>query len=202
MEASASVETSTEARLPARGKAMGGSTMIKTTEGAGVVPGLAMRCESMLASRKSSRSSTVKSAAVIEAAIGENSAVRYVAVVVKHDPVVPIVSPVSPSPAKPSKETDSKAQAPGEAWPREGQSGITVPAGPNSNRCSIDDPRIILRYINDLRIRGLDHNSLSLLFPLFLRGTLQVPRLFRTVAHYLNSIHHLLFLVDVSIAKR
>src|ERR1700687_641903 len=204
MEASAFVETPTEARLPARGKAMGGSSMIKATEGARVGPGLAMRCESMLSTRKSSRSSIVKSAGGVEVlAIVENSAAGFVTVVVEKDAMVmPVISPVPPAPAKPAKETDSKAQPPGEPWPREVQSGIPVPAGPDPDGRSIDEPRIILRHINNFRIRGLDHNGLSLLFHLFLRGALQVPRLFRTVAHYLNSIHHLLFLVDVSIAKR
>src|ERR1700756_2219958 len=210
METSASVETPTEARLPARGKAMGGSSMIKATEGAGVGPALAMRCESMLASRKSSLSSAVKSAGSVKSAcvvevlaIVEDSAVGFVTVVVEKDAVVmPVISPVTPSPAKPTKETDPKAQAPGEPWPREVESGIPIPAGPDADRLSIDEPRIILRHINNFRICGLDLNSLSLLLHLFLRGALQVPRFFRPVAHYLNSIHHLLLLVDVSIAKR
>src|ERR1700756_1111014 len=105
METSASVETPTEARLPARGKAMGGPSMIKATEGAGVGPALAMRCESMLASRKSSLSSAMKSACVVEVlAIVEDSAVGFVTVVVEKDAVGRQgASPWHPPPAKPPK---------------------------------------------------------------------------------------------------
>jgi len=74
-----------------------------------------MGCESMLATAKSSITSTMKSSASMKStgmievvAIDENSAVGYVTVVIEHDPVMPIVSPVSPSPAKPAKEANSK----------------------------------------------------------------------------------------------
>ena len=190
--------------------------MIKATERAGVGAGLAMGFESMLATTKSSFTSTMKSPASMEStstmkstgaievvAIDENSAVGYVAVVVEHDPVVmPIVSPVSPSPAKPAKEANSKAKTPSESWPREVQPRIPVPARPHPDGLSIDEPRIILRHVNNLGICGLNHNGLPLFAYLFLRSALQVSRLLRPVAHYLNRIHHWLLLVDVSIAKR
>src|ERR1700740_2755593 len=100
VEASTAVESTTKARLPTFGKASGGSPMIKATERAGVGAGLAMGCESMLAPTKSSFTSTMKSASMKSTgatevvAIDENSAVGYIAMVVEHDPVMPIVPPV------------------------------------------------------------------------------------------------------------
>lgn len=115
VETSAPVKTATEAGLPAGRETSGGASMIKTTESAGMSAGLGMRTrESMLRCRAvETWAAAVKSTGVIEiVAIDENSAVGYVAVVVKHDPVVtPIVSPVPPAPAKPAKEADSKAEA-------------------------------------------------------------------------------------------
>jgi len=59
------------------------------------------------------QSASVRSTGVIEVvAVREDSAVGYVVVVVEHDTVVmPVVSPVVPSPAEPAKEADSKAEA-------------------------------------------------------------------------------------------
>jgi hypothetical protein len=53
------------------------------------------------------------------AAVSENSAVGYEPVVVEEDIVVmPVRSPVVPSPAEPAKEADSKAEAKRDSWPR------------------------------------------------------------------------------------
>ena len=211
METSTPMKTPAEAGLPARGKAAGGSSMIKATEGARMGTRLSVWCrESMLATRESSRSSTMKSVgpmkstgAIEAVTVGKDPTVGYVAVVVEHDPVgMPVVSPVSPSPAKPAKKTNSKAKAKLDSWTGKEQSRIRVPSRPDTDGRSIHEPRIILRNVNNLRVRGLDHNGLPLIAYLLLRCALQVSRLLRTVAHYLNRIHHLLLLVDVSIAKR
>jgi len=123
VKATTSMEASAKAGLPARGKAPGNSAMIKAAECAGVSTGLAVwRRKSMLATRESSRSfamksagsvkpvGTVKSPGMIEViAIDENSAVRDVCVVVVNNSVVmPVVSPVVPTPAKSAVESDSK----------------------------------------------------------------------------------------------
>ncbi len=178
VEASSAVRTS-EAGLPACGKALGRPPMIKATERAGVGAGLAMGCEPMLATAKSFLTSTMKSAASMKStdaievvAIDENSAVGYVAVVIEHDPVMPIVSPVSPSPAKPTKEANSKAKAEGDSRTAKVQPGIRIPARPDADGCSIDEPWVILGNVNNLRVRRLDHNGLPLLAHLFLRCAL------------------------------
>jgi hypothetical protein len=128
VEPSTAVKASTKARLPASGEAPGDSSMIKAAECAGVRSRLAMwRLKSMLATGESSglsamkSASSMKSAGAIElVAICEHSAVGYVAVVVENNAVMmPIVSPVVPSPPEPAKEADSKAEA--KRNPRPGQ---------------------------------------------------------------------------------
>src|SRR6266550_965158 len=153
------------------------------------------------------RAPALKSATVIEVCagmiecvvIGEDSAVGYVRVVVENDAVaMPIVSPVMPSPAKTAKEADSKAEAKRKSRSGQVQPWIPIPTGPNTDGLSVREPRIILRHVNDLGVGRFDRNGLSLLRHGFLRRAFQIPSLLRAIAHHLNSIHHVLLLVDVS----
>ena len=116
----------------------------------------------------------MKSAAVIEiVAIGENSAVGLVVVVVETDIVVmPIRSPVVPSPAISSKEADSKAQTKLNSRARKIQSWIRIPPRPDADGRSIHQPRIIFRHVNDLWVGRFYHNRLPLLADFFLRCAL------------------------------
>jgi len=183
MKTSTSMEASTEARLPARRKASRDSSMIKAAECTGMRAWLGVwRRESMLRRTETSpagspaamKSPAMKSAGVIEVvAIDEDSAVGDVGVVVVNDSVVmPIISPVVPSPAKPAKEADSEAEA--KRNPRTGkeQSWIRIPAWPDPDGLSIGEPRVVLRHVNNLRVGGFDHNCLFLLGHLFLRCVL------------------------------
>ena len=113
MESAASVEASAKAGLPAGRKAPRDSSVIEAAECTGMRARLRMRCESMWATGESPRSGSMKSTGAIEVvAIDENSAVGNVAVVVEENSMTtPVVSPVSPAPAKSAKEADSKAQA-------------------------------------------------------------------------------------------
>src|SRR5437868_14608070 len=184
--------------------------MIEATERARVGPGLGMCSKVMLRCRRSMEtrvsavesSSTTKSTGMIEVVtIDKDSAVGNVGVVVENDSVVmPVVSPVVPAPTEAAKEADSKAKAKRHSRAGKEQSWVGIPAGPYSDWFPIDDPRVVLRHVDNLRVRGLDHNRLSLFAHLFLRCALQVSCRLRTIAHYLNSIHHVLLLVDVSIA--
>jgi hypothetical protein len=146
----------------------------------------------------------MKSTGVIEVvAIDENPAVGLVVVVIETNVLVmPIVSPVSPSPAETSKETNSKAKAKFDSRAGKEQSWIRIPAGPDPDGFSVNEPRVVLGNVNDLRFCGLDHNGLSLLAYLLLRRALEIPRLLRPIPHYLNSVHHVLLLVDVSATER
>src|SRR4029077_12368200 len=100
--------------------------------------------------------------------------------------------PVVPTPAEPAKETDSKAEAKGNSRACKEQSRIGVPARPDPDGRSIHKPRIIFGHVNHLRVSWFDHNGFALLAHLFLRCALSVARLLRAVAHYLNSVHHVL----------
>src|SRR5216684_8875062 len=153
--------------------------MIKAAERAGVVASLGMRrrepmlrCGETLAARRAAVKSTspAKSARAIDVvAIDENSAVGYVRVMVVNDIVVmPVRSPVVPSPAKPAIESDSKAQPKRDSRTSKKKSRIRVPARPDPDRLSIHKPRVIFRYVHDLRIGWFDHNSFSLILHLFL----------------------------------
>ncbi len=106
----------------------------------------------------------VASSAIEGIVVEESSAVRFKVVVIKDDIVVmPVRSPVVPSPAKAAKETNAKTQAKLNSWSGQEQSGIFIPAWPDSNRRSIDKPGIVFRHVNDLWIGWFDHNCLSLL---------------------------------------
>src|SRR6202020_2285155 len=173
------------------------------------------RRKSMLAAAKASgvsamkttgamkSTASMKSAGAIEVvAIDENSAVGNVAVVVEENSMpTPVVSPVSPAPAKSAKEADSKAEAKRDSRAANVESRIRIPARPDSDGSSVHQPRVILRHVNNLRVGGFDHNGLPLLTYFLLRRAFQVARLLSTGAHYLNSIHHVLRLIDVSIAE-
>src|SRR6266446_3590530 len=145
--------------------------MIKTTECPGMRTRLAVRRrKSMLATRESSRSpamksvGSMKSAGAIEVvAIDEDSAVRNVAAVVEENSMTtPVVSPVSPAPAKPAEEADSKAEA-------KLKSRIRIPPWPDSDRLPVHEPWVIFRNVNNIRLGWFDHNSLPLLAHFFLR---------------------------------
>src|SRR6266852_2379019 len=123
--------------------------------------------------RTSTRPAALKSAStmievcvrVIEGVvIGEDSAVGNVAVVAESDAVVmPIISPVVPSPAKAAKEADAKAETKPNSRSGKVQSRIPIPSRPDPDRLSIHEPGIVFRHVNDLRISRLDHDRLALL---------------------------------------
>src|SRR6266849_320359 len=125
------------------------------------------------------RSSALKSASTMIAiradaiegvVIGEDSAVRYVCVVVVNDIVVmPVRSPMVPAPAKPAIKADSKAEAKRNSRAVKEQSWIRIPARPNPDGLSLRKPWIILRHVNDLRVGRFDDNGLPLIAHLFLR---------------------------------
>ena len=128
VETASAVETSAEARLPPSGEASGNTSMIKAAECAGASSRLAVwRRKSMLATGESSGLSAMKSASSVKStsvtevvAIDEDSAVGLIVVIVETNVVVmPIVSPMVPSPAESAKEANSKAEA--KRNPRAGQ---------------------------------------------------------------------------------
>src|ERR1700675_953455 len=84
-------------------------------------------------------------ARVIESVvIGEDPAVGDVGIVVEDDAVMmPVVSPVVPTPAKAAKEADAKAKSPCKSGPCKVQAWIPIPPWPDPNRISIHEPWIV-----------------------------------------------------------
>src|SRR6266404_871790 len=89
--------------------------------------------------------STLKSATMIDVralaiegvVIGEDSAVGNISVVVINDIVVmPVRSPMVPTPAKSAKKADSKAEAKRNSGAVKEQSWIRIPSRPNPDRLS------------------------------------------------------------------
>src|SRR4029077_14743914 len=82
---------------------------------------------------------SVKSIGVMEVvAIDENSAVGNVCVVVVNDAVVmPVIPPVMPTPAVPSEEAHSKAEAKRNSRTGKEQSWVRIPARPDADGPSV-----------------------------------------------------------------
>src|ERR1039458_3120819 len=97
----------------------------------------------------------MKSTGAIEIiAIDENSAVGDVGAVVESDPVImPVISPVSPAPAKPAKEADSKAEAKRNSGTIKEQPRIPIPARPDPDGLSIHQTAQTVRP-PDFRVSG------------------------------------------------
>src|SRR6266404_712514 len=109
--------------------------------------------KTLVSAIEASRVVTEIRATIIEAAsapiecivVEKRPAVGHETVVVKNNIVVmPIRSPVVPSPAKPAKEANAKPQAKRDSRSGKEQSGIRIPAWPNPHGRSIHEPGIIL----------------------------------------------------------
>ena len=176
---SSTVETSTEARLPPSREPPGHASMIKSAERAGMISRLAMRrTEAMLGACETPAArgiamkpvSPAKSSRVVEVvAINEDSAVRYVSVMVVNNVVVmPVRPPMVPSPAKPAEVADSKTEAKPNSRASKIQPWVRIPTRPDPDRSSIRKPGVVLRHVHHLRVRRFDHNGFSVIAHLFL----------------------------------
>lgn len=163
----ATMKASAEARLAACGKATRHSAAIEAAESAGMCAPESSSSPTT-ESTATMKSATVKSTAVIESAVGENSAVGDVAAVVEHNSVTPVVTPMSPTPAKATEEADSKAKAKLNSRNPKVKSGIGIPAGPDSDGPSVNQPGIVFRNVDNIRIGRLDHDSFSFIADFFL----------------------------------
>src|SRR4029077_4712070 len=151
--------------------------MIKTAERPRVRTRLAVwRRKSMADTGASSRGcAAVKSAGMVSnrasvstaggeiVTVGKGSAVRNIGVVVIGDsPVVPIGSPVMPSPAKATEVSDSKTQPEREVRAAIPNSRIRIPSRPCDHGTSVNQPWIISGNIDHFGIRRFNNDCLSL----------------------------------------
>jgi hypothetical protein len=141
--------------------------------------------------------------AVVEiVAIDDRSAVRDVGVVVvDHAMTMPVASPVMPAPSESSEEADSEADSKsnpcsGKEDPRHG-----IPAWVCDDRLAIDEPGIIGRHIDHLRIGRLYDDCVALSCYLFLFIRIQVAGFVSLLTHRLDGIRDILLLVGICVAK-
>src|SRR5580704_1443615 len=145
---------------------------------------------------------TVKVAVVEVVAIDDRPAVGDVGVmVIDHGPAVPVISPVMPAPSKSSEEADSKSDAERDCRAGKKDSGHGIPAWVGDDGRPVDEPRIISRYIDHLRVGRFDSDGAALGRHLLLFVAVQLAGVPRLLPHRLNSISHILLLVGIGVAK-
>ena len=105
----------------------------------------------------------IKVAAVEVAAIDDRSAVRDIrVVVVDHRMAMPVASPVIPAPPKSSEEADAKSKTERDCGAGKKDSGNWNPTGVGNNRCTVDEPRIIGRHVDHIRVGRFDDDRVAL----------------------------------------
>src|ERR1700693_1127636 len=116
--------------------------------------------------------------------------------------VVPVESPMSPSPSETTEPADAEAKSKGQVRATKPYARIVVPIGPGRYRISVNGPGVVGRNIDHLRLSRLNHNIIVLILYNLLRCRFQIAGCFRFSAHALNSVHHVLLLIVVSVAQR
>src|SRR5437016_11018899 len=97
-------------------------------------------------------------------AIYKSSTVGYVDVAVVNDPVVmPVRSPVMPSPSEAAKETHRIANSKQNSRCGNIESRVPIPSRPSDQGRTVHNPGIVFGNVNNFGIGWRDHNCLSLL---------------------------------------
>src|SRR5580700_2986056 len=145
----------------------------------------------------------IASAPIVVAAVVKRIAARVIAIVVVDDgAAVPVGAPVSPAPAKTAEEADSESSSEEKVWPAKPDSGIGIPIRPRRYGIAVNDPRVVGRNVNNIRLRGLNDDGRTLSGHVLLLSGFQISRLLRFLAHHLDRVHHVLLLVVIGIAQR
>src|SRR5882762_10073709 len=142
-------------------------------------------------------------ASAIEAGVmAELPAVRNVGVIAVSQVVsVPIRTPVVPPPAEATVEADTYSQAEPDPGPIVVEARNVNPAGVVVEGITVDNPGVVFRYINELRICRLNFNRISIGADGFLLCALQVPGLLRSLTHRLNRVEDRLLPVHIGLAE-
>ena len=115
---------------------------------------------------------------------------------------MPIRSPVVPAPAEAAEESDTDSDAEPDPRPIEVEARNADPPRIEREGITVDQPRIVFRHINHLRIRRFNVNRISLGRDGFLRRALQVPGLLGSLTHHLNRVEDVLRPVHVRLPER
>src|SRR2546426_587882 len=154
------------------------------------------------AAKPAPRASEAETPLIEGVAIHEGSAAGDEDVVVEDDSVaMPVASPAVKPPAEPAEEADVEGPE-RDARSGDEQPRIPIPSRPGDDGRSVHHPRVVFRYVDDLRARRFDDDRLSLLGHLRLRRRLQVARRLRAPAHVLDGAHHFRLVIDVGVAER
>src|SRR5271155_5360177 len=98
---------------------------------------------------------------------------------------MPVRTPVVPTPAEATEETDTNSQAELDPWPVEEKSGVIDPVRVKRDGIPVDDPWIVFRHVHDLRVGRLNHDGIPLRRDGLLGCALQVAGLLRPQTHRL-----------------
>src|SRR5579863_925145 len=150
------------------------------------------------------RDTALASPSVIIVAVVKCIAARVVAIIViDYATAAPTYTPVAPAPSIPAPETDAEADtSPKNRRAAVPDPGIRIPARPGNYRIAVNQPRIIGGDIHHVGLSRLNDDVRALRLDGLLRRVLQIAGLLRFLAHHLNRVHHLLFLVVVGVAQR
>src|SRR6266403_1422845 len=153
----------------------------------------------MVAAKFAARFST----SVVVVPVVKRAAPRVVPVVViSYGPVMPVRSPMTPAPPISAVEADSEADSVRRVQPAIPDSGIFVPSRPRLYGTSVNHPWIIFGDVDDFGVSRLDDDARVFGRYGLLVRILKIARFLCALAHHLYGIHHVLFLVVVSVAER
>ena len=115
--------------------------------------------------------------------------------------MMPIATPVAPTPRVAAKISDAKAISEKDDRAVVPNPRIRIPTGPRGNRASVHNPRIVRRNVDDFRADWFNLDVGAFRRCALLRRWVEMARLLRAAAHHLNGVHHVLFLVVVGVAE-
>src|SRR5882724_4308168 len=123
-------------------------------------------------------------------------------VIMNYDSVMPIGPPMMPAPTITSVVANAEADSERKVRAAIPYSRIRILPRPRHYRVPVNNPRIVRGDVNDLGTSSLDDDVRVLRrYGLLLRSQ-KIARFLRTLAHHLYGVHHVLFLVVVSVAER
>src|SRR5713226_6989446 len=143
------------------------------------------------------------SSSVVVVPVIKRGAPGVVPIVIMHyDSVMPIGPPMMPSPTITSVVANAEADSERKVRAAIPYSRIRIPPRPRHYGVPVNNPRIVRGDVNHLGTSSLDDDVRVLRrYGLLLRSQ-KIARFLRALAHHLYGIHHVLFLVVVSVADR
>src|SRR3989442_991716 len=123
-------------------------------------------------------------------------------VIMNYDSVMPIGPPMMPAPAITSVVANAEADSEREVRAAIPYSRIGIPPRPRHYGVSVNNPRIVCGDVNDFGTSRLNDDVRVLRRYGLLLRILKIARFLRALAPHLYGIHHVLFLVVVSVAER